>query len=169
MRHRLEDLYPDSTLFVANIPYDMNESAFQELLPNRSEVIRVSFPGHGPHRGYAFVAYPNKSVCQHAVDILNAMPVNGRHLICRFARDAARPPPRRADYERGYAYERVPRMRDDSEMGRFVSPECEHLLSLLREYERRPPERDLEHLSTEELWRTLARHQRFERLARVRI
>jgi RNA recognition motif-containing protein len=89
----LDDLYPDSTLFVCNIPFDLNSTDLMDLLPHRSEVIGCSFP---QNRGFGFIAYPTRELCLEAIRALDTLTVHGRQLSCRFAKERSR---RRANEE----------------------------------------------------------------------
>jgi RNA recognition motif-containing protein len=78
--------FPDTTCFICNIPFYMTESQILEFIPNREQICRASFPRSRTRnsRGYGFISYPNRALCQEAIAVLHQKEVRGRSLICRF-------------------------------------------------------------------------------------
>jgi RNA recognition motif-containing protein len=185
MGQRIEDLYPNTTLFMCNIPYEMTEPEIVALLPHKTEILRTSFPsGVQRSRGFGFVSYSSQAICLEAVQILNKMEVKGRFLVCRLAnasnpeirqRDAFPRPPPGPYYRPALPQQQQP----EAWMGRFgfdpyyqiaLPPQARgggmgmpELAALERKPEQEP---DLSKVSTEELKRLLATRERDERSAR---
>jgi cold-inducible RNA-binding protein len=88
-------------LYVGNLPYEIGESALQELFASAGSVesatvMRDQATGRG--RGFGFVEMSTDEEAQHAVTALNGTQLGGRNLTV----NEARPKPTRSDGGGGF-------------------------------------------------------------------
>src|SRR5256886_14505936 len=85
-------LFPYTTLFRSNLPYEVGEGDLQELFARAGAVESVTVmrdQATGRARGFAFVEMGTDEEAQNAISQLNATQVGGRSLTVNEARPKA--------------------------------------------------------------------------------
>ena len=80
---------PSTTLYVGNLPYDLQDQELHELLADFKKVgaVRVAVDRRtGQPRGYAHVDFHDIESAQAAMDTLSQRPVKGRNIRVDFSK-----------------------------------------------------------------------------------
>jgi len=83
---------PESTLYVGNLPYTVDEDAIKKLFP-AGQVKLVRDRETSQSRGHAYVTFPEDAEAQAAIAATNGHTIDGRPIRVDLARPRAERPP----------------------------------------------------------------------------